>query len=41
MAVTAIWNVKGWIGSVLNYTVNPEKTETPNGARSNSRVCLM
>lgn len=29
MAVTAIWNVKGWIGSVLNYTVNPEKTENP------------
>lgn len=26
MAVTSIWSVKGWIGKVLLYIENPEKT---------------
>ena len=30
MATTAIWNVKGWIGQVVNYVENPDKTENPN-----------
>jgi hypothetical protein len=29
MAVTSIWSVKGWLGKVLIYTENPEKTEKP------------
>ena len=27
MATTKIWKVSGWIGSVINYIENPEKTE--------------
>ena len=40
MAVTAIWNVKGWIGSVLNYTVNPEKTENPEWSEKQQQSML-
>lgn len=29
MAVTSIWSVKGWLGKVLMYVENPEKTENP------------
>lgn len=29
MATTAIWDVKGWIGKILIYAENPEKTENP------------
>lgn len=32
MATTAIWNVKGWLGKVLIYVENPEKTDNPNSA---------
>ena len=27
MATTSIWRVKGWLGKVVNYVENPEKTE--------------
>lgn len=29
MATTAIWGVKGWLGKVVIYVENPEKTENP------------
>ena len=29
MAVTAIWSVKGWLGQVVIYVENPDKTENP------------
>ena len=29
MAVTAIWSVKGWLGKVVIYAENPEKTQNP------------
>ena len=29
MATTAIWSVKGWLGRVVVYVENPEKTENP------------
>ena len=28
MATTSIWRVKGWLGKVLIYVENPDKTET-------------
>jgi len=29
MATTSIWSVKGWLGRVVIYAENPEKTENP------------
>ena len=29
MATTAIWDIKGWVGDVLVYAKNPEKTVNP------------
>ena len=29
MATTSIWRVKGWLGKVVTYVENPDKTETP------------
>lgn len=29
MATTSIWSVKGWLGKLVIYVENPEKTETP------------
>ena len=29
MAYTSIWSVKGWLGKVVIYVENPEKTENP------------
>ena len=29
MATTSIWRVKGWLGKVLIYVENPDKTENP------------
>lgn len=29
MATTAIWDVKGWLGKIVIYVENPEKTENP------------
>ena len=29
MATTSIWAVKGWLGKVVLYIENPEKTESP------------
>ena len=29
MATTSIWRVKGWLGKVVIYAENPEKTATP------------
>ena len=28
MAVTKIWDVEGWIGQVVNYVQNPDKTDS-------------
>lgn len=30
MATTSIWDVKGWLGKIVIYVENPEKTENPN-----------
>lgn len=30
MATTAIWAVKGWLGKVVIYVENPDKTENPS-----------
>lgn len=30
MATTSLWSIKGWIGKVINYAANPEKTEKPD-----------
>ena len=30
MAITSIWSVKGWLGKVIVYTENPDKTENPD-----------
>ena len=30
MAVTSIWRVKGWLGKVVIYVENPDKTENPS-----------
>ena len=29
MATTSIWRVNGWLGKVVLYVENPEKTENP------------
>ena len=29
MATTSIWRVKGWLGKVVIYVENPEKTDNP------------
>jgi len=29
MAITSIWSVKGWLGKVVIYVENPDKTENP------------
>jgi len=29
MAVTSIWSVKGWLGKVVVYIENPNKTMNP------------
>ena len=29
MAVTSIWRVHGWLGKLVLYVENPEKTENP------------
>lgn len=30
MATTSIWSIKGWLGKVVIYVENPEKTENPD-----------
>lgn len=35
MATTSIWAVKGWLGKVLIYVENPEKTDNPEFAKIN------
>ena len=32
MATTSIWSVKGWLGKVMIYVQNPEKTMNPETA---------
>ena len=34
MATTSIWSVKGWLGKVVCYVENPEKTEIPSMEQS-------
>lgn len=29
MAVTSIWRINGWLGNVVIYVENPEKTDNP------------
>lgn len=29
MATTSIWSVKGWLGKVVVYVENPDKTDNP------------
>lgn len=33
MAATSIWSVKGWLGKVVIYVENPEKTMNPEAAK--------
>ena len=33
MAVTSIWSVKGWLGKVVIYVENPDKTTAPEIAK--------
>ena len=33
MATTSIWSVKGWLGKVVIYVENPEKTTAPEIAK--------
>ena len=30
MAVTSIWRVNGWLGKLVIYVENPEKTDNPS-----------
>ena len=30
MAVTSLWRVNGWLGKVVIYVENPDKTENPD-----------
>ena len=30
MAITSIWSVKGWLGKLMIYAENPDKTENPD-----------
>jgi hypothetical protein len=32
MAVTKIWNIRGWVGRAVQYIENPEKTQSPLNA---------
>ena len=32
MATTSIWSIKGWLGKLVIYVENPEKTEQPKTA---------
>ena len=34
MATTSIWSIKGWLGKVVIYVENPEKTKNPEVAKS-------
>ena len=36
MAVTSIWRVKGWLGKVVIYVENPEKTTNPEYYKSDA-----
>lgn len=38
MATTSIWSVKGWLGKVVIYVENPEKTENPDFAKPSERT---
>lgn len=33
MATTSIWSVKGWLGKVVIYVQNPDKTKNPEIAK--------
>lgn len=42
MAITSIWSVKGWLGKILIYVENPEKTKNPEyveGKIAEEREC--
>ena len=38
MAVTSIWRVKGWLGKVVIYVENPEKTTNPEYYQSDAII---
>lgn len=36
MATTSIWSVKGWLGKLVIYVENPNKTTNPNTTKRRS-----
>ena len=36
MAVTSIWRVNGWLGKLVIYVENPEKTDNPSFVQQNA-----
>lgn len=40
MATTSIWSVKGWLGKVVIYVENPEKTMNPNIATGDAMLFM-
>lgn len=34
MAVTSIWRVKGWLGKLVIYVENPDKTTNPKSVKA-------
>lgn len=38
MATTSIWSVKGWLGKVVIYVENPEKTENPDFVKKQEKA---
>ena len=38
MAVTSIWRVNGWLGKVVIYVENPEKTDNPSFIQQNTSM---
>ena len=41
MATTSIWRVNGWLGKVLIYIENPDKTENPDFFEKQDRRFLL
>ena len=39
MATTSIWSIKGWLGKVVIYVENPDKTMHPEIAKLPELLC--
>lgn len=39
MATTSIWSIKGWLGKVVIYVENPDKTMHPEIAKLPELPC--